>query len=325
MKRKERMTMNNKKILFITLLGAAFASLNAAGQGDDTGRLRIVTTTGIISDVTGEIAGDLVDQYRLIPPGQDPHSYEPTPRDMAMVEKADLIFVNGFDLEEGLLSVIENVHTGKIIEVSRTVVAITEEEHEENEEPEEDEEHHHSVDPHTWMSPRNVLLWTDVIVKALSEADKVNSSVYSERGLLYSDRLKSLDMSIEEAVSSLPSETRILMTDHDVFGYFARDYGFKVAGTLMKGFLTADDPSSREIADLIELLKREQINAVFIGESSGTGIRKLADTVSRESEREISVIELLTGSLKPSGQQGDSYIGMMEYNVKSIVTGLSRP
>jgi len=313
----ERKDMN-RGIIVLTLFCLSLSSIYGAGQQEEKGKIRIVTTTGIVSDVLGEIAGDSVDQYRLIPAGHDPHTYEPTPHDMAMVEKADLIFVNGFDLEEGLLSIIENVHTGRIIEVSATVDPLR------HEKSDSGDEEHHDVDPHTWMSPRNVLLWTDVVLQALTRADEPHAGVYRENAGRYLQKLTALDSWIRESLKVLPPEERILVTDHDVFGYFARDYGFKVAGTLLKGFSTAVEPTPREIADLIALLKRENIRAVFIGGSSGTGIKKLADTIGKESDTGFAVIELLTGSLKSPGQPGDTYIGMMKYNVSAIINGLTQ-
>ncbi|MDC7241191.1 MAG: metal ABC transporter substrate-binding protein, partial [Spirochaetales bacterium] len=335
-----------KKTLFVSIL-TLMSVLPAFTAGSREEGVSFVTTTSIVNDVVLKIAGDDVEIYSLIAKGQDPHGYEPTPRDMARVEKADIVFVNGFDLEENLLSVLETVHTGRIVEVSSRVNAIEGHDHDHDEhdadedhdhdghdheadddhdhdghdheadddhdhdghdhEADDDHDHddhdadddhaghsHDGDDPHTWMSPLNVLTWVDVIEKTLTEALPEKAEVFSANAEAYRAELKALDGWIQSELKVLPSEKRVLVTDHNVFGYFARDYGFEVVGTIIPGFSSSAEPSAGDISRLIGVLEAENVSALFVGESAGEGTRKLADTLSREAEQPVGVYEVLT-------------------------------
>ncbi|MDC7232730.1 MAG: metal ABC transporter substrate-binding protein [Spirochaetales bacterium] len=358
-----------KKLFILLLLALTASVVFAGGSQEESDSITVVTSTSIVNDVVKEIAGDSVEIFSLIAKGTDPHSYEPTPRDMARVETADIVFTNGFDLEENLMSVLETVSTGMIVEVSRTIEADYddhegEEHHEddhhdhegeehhdddhhdhEGEEPHEDDHHDHEgeepheddhhdddhhghnhdgADPHTWMSPLNVLQWVDVIEQALAAADPGNSSVYAANADAYRAELLNLDTWIREELDVLPPDHRVLVTDHNVFSHFAEEYDFEVIGTIIPGFSTSAEPSAGEISKLISLLEKEHVEAIFIGEASGEGIRKLAETLNRESDHEISVHEILTGSLREEGSEGDNYIDFMKYNVNQIISGLDK-
>ncbi len=326
-----------KKIVVNILTGLLLsgAILSAAGQSEkaDTERLSIVTSTSIINDVVQQVSGDAADVKGLIIPGQDPHSYEPTPRDMAAVEKADILFLNGFDLEEGLVRILENVSTGQIIEISEHIDLEHQDSHEMEEEDEhagegDDEEHnghdHGGVDPHTWMSPFNVIQWTQVIVEVLSEADPSHASVYQRNGALYAEKLRSLHNEIEDSLETLPRGKKVLITDHDALGYYADLYGFEVAGTIMPNLSTSSETSARHLSDLVHLLKERHIRTIFIGSTAGADIRKLTNALEKEIGDDIYVETLLTGSLTEAGGSADNYIDFLRYNTRRIVDGLSR-
>lgn len=311
-------------LLFFILIGSA---VFAAGSQDDSDSFRLITTTSIIDDVVRQIAGESAEIHNLVGKGNDPHSYEPTPRDMARVERADIVFTNGLGLEESLLRVLETVHKGDIIEVSRTIDLMGalehEEEHEEDGHDDDTDHSHEGSDPHSWMSPLNVLRWVDVVEAALSETDPSNSSIYKSNAHAYRNELKKLDSWIRTELEVLPESKRVLVTDHNVFSYFARDYHFRVIGTIIPGFSSSAEPSAGDISRLIAILEEEQVHAVFIGESAGDGTRKLAETLGEESANPISVHQVLTGSLRADGEDGDSYISFMKYNVNQIISGLS--
>jgi ABC-type Zn uptake system ZnuABC Zn-binding protein ZnuA len=308
-----------RKNILIVIQILLVSCLWASGRGETHEFLRVVTTTSIISDVVSNIGGDRIDLKGLISPGQDPHSYEPAPRDIAEVEDAEIMFVNGFDLEEGLLSIVETVNPGNVVEVSRQVNPLVSE----AEEQDHSEEHHHeSGDPHTWMSPLNVISWVDVITEALSNAEPLHSSYFHQNAEIYKKELLQLHEGIINSLEGIPLEERVLVTDHNLFGHFAREYHFRVIGTLLPGYSSSSESSARDTVRLLNLLKEQGVVAVFISESAGEAVKKLAATLSRESDHTIIVKELLTGSLRKSGQEGDSYIRFMEYNTKQIVSGL---
>jgi ABC-type Zn uptake system ZnuABC Zn-binding protein ZnuA len=321
--------------------------LGASGSQDTDQSLQVVASTSIITDVVSAVGGDRIVLKGLIASGQDPHSYEPAPRDIAKVEDADIVFVNGFDLEEGLLSIIESVNPDNIVEVSRMVKALEHNDHDADDHDADDHDaddhdaddhdaddhdaddhdtdhHHESGDPHTWMSPLNVISWVDVIVESLADKDPANASYFRSNGEAYIIKLTDLHKKMQETLSVIPEEKRVLVTDHNLFEYFARDYNFKIVGSLIPGYSSSSESSSRETARLLDHLNQEGIPAIFIGDSAGEGVKKLALTLSQESDHDILVKELLTGSLRNPGMEGDSYISFMEYNMKQIVSGLNR-
>ncbi|QEN07864.1 hypothetical protein EXM22_07625 [Oceanispirochaeta crateris] len=362
-----------KKISLITVFSVLMVSiLGASGSQDTDQSLQVVASTSIITDVVSAVGGDRIVLKGLISSGQDPHSYEPAPRDIAKVEDADIVFVNGFDLEEGLLSIIESVNPENIVEVSRMVKALEHNHHDaddhdadhhdadhhdaddhdadhhdadhhdaddhdaddhdaddhdadDHDADHHDADHHHeSGDPHTWMSPLNVISWVEVIVESLTDKDPANASYFRSNGEAYIIKLTDLHKKMQETLSVIPEEKRVLVTDHNLFEYFARDYNFKIVGSLIPGYSSSSESSSRETARLLDHLNQEGIPAIFIGDSAGEGVKKLALTLSKESDHDILVKELLTGSLRNPGMEGDSYISFMEYNMKQIVSGLNR-
>lgn len=339
-----------KKFGVVLILFSAAMTIFGGGKAETGGRLQVVATTSLVTDVVAQIAGDMVDLHGLMSPGKDPHTYEPTPRDMALVEKADLIFSNGFDLEEGLLDTLASVKTGRVVEVSRgiEVIGFTEsdedegEDHEGEDEHEGEEDHHdgdeehhegeedhhdghdHEVDPHTWTSPLNVLVWVENISAALEDADPANREYYRAKADSYRAELLRLDEEIRSALSVIPGESRILVSDHKALNYFARDYGFDAAGAIIPSFSTNSETSARRFAALVHLIEERNIKALFIGTTSGDAIRKMGEAVQAELGFPLPVIPLLSGSLMPEGQEGDDYLGYIRYNVRQILTGLNR-
>ena len=346
------MKINKKLTLVSSIVCIALTGLSASGGKESSGELKVVTSTSIIYDVVANVAGDKADLTGLMGPSQDPHSYEPTPRDMAKVEEADILFLNGFGLEEGLISVLKNVSTNKVVEVSHTPVGNEAEEHEDldghdeaegddhedhdghedaehedhdgHEEVEHEGEHHHgSVDPHSWMSPLNVVHWVEVIRDSLVEADPENAEYYRENAAVYTEELHQLHKEIRETLSVVPAEKRLLVTDHNSLGYFADEYHLEIAGTILPQTSTSSDTSARHLAELVKIMSARQIKALFIGNTAGADIQKLSGAISTELGYPIEILQLLSGSLQEKGEPGDSYIEYMRYNTRLIADGLS--
>lgn len=306
--------------LFLMILSAGNLSLMASGSGDSETGLSVVATTSMITDVVRNIAGGNMDIYGLLKEGQNPHSYSPTPRDMARVEKADLLFVNGFDLEENLLHDLENASLPgtRIVEVSSTIVPVTSDHHD------EEDEHHHAVDPHTWMSPLNGVKWTDVVVEALSEADPANRDQYWTNGEAYKAKLMEEDRKIREIMDRIPVENRIIITDHNIFGYMSRDYGITVLGSFIPGFSTNSEISPGALAELIRAINENKVKAFYIGVTADDAVRKLSSTIQKELDYPVQVLPILTGALAPAGEQGDTYLGFLRYNMEQLEKGLGQ-
>jgi len=304
--------------------------------------LRVVASTSIVGDVVRQVAGSAATVDVLMAVGQNPHAYEPTPRAIANLEDSHIAFVNGLDLEEALMDSIETVAESDVVPVSAGISVLgaddhdhddhhhesddhEEEHHEEHEEHGHDHEHDHDHaggDPHFWFDPTNVIIWTENIAEALSEADPSNTAMYEANRDAYIAELEALDLDIRQQVSSIPRNRRKLVVDHVALTYFADEYGFEITGEVIPSVSDQSEPSARHIAQLAEVIREEEVPAIVIGGTASTGLRDLVSAVAEEVGREIEIVEILTGSLAPEGSRGDTYLAFVRFNTEQIVSAL---
>lgn len=291
-------------------------------------KLSVVATTSIVGDVVSQVGGDVIDLVTLMDVGQDPHSFEPTPQDLAQIERADLVFINGLGLEEVLLASIENVASGVIVPVSAGIEPLAFEGSEQEEDHadadlEGEGQEHAGGDPHFWVDPNNVMVWTQNVAQVLAAADPAHADDYTANADAYLAQLGDLDAYIRDQVARIPQEDRLLVTDHETLGYFADEYGFEIVGAIIPTSSTTAGASAGDVASLVEIVRERAVPAIFVGTTAGQGLQALAQTVADETGQPIRVLPLLSGSLAPSGQPGDTYLGYMRYNVDQIVEGLA--
>jgi ABC-type Zn uptake system ZnuABC Zn-binding protein ZnuA len=271
-------------------------------------RPHIAATTSIIGDVVARVGGHRISLIVMIGAGQDPHSYEPSASDIGQLEQADLIFANGFSFEQNLLPILDGLpDPARIIEVSAAVDPL----------PLSDQGPAGS-DPHVWQNPNNVLLWVDAIEAALIKLDPDGRAIYQANADAYRAALKRLDQDIAAQVALIPAPRRKLITNHASLGYFARRYGFEVIGTVFTSG-PSSEPTAGELAALIEILHQTGVPAIFVENTLSPG---QAEVIAREAGFEVKVLTLYTDALGQPGSGADSYIGMMEANIKTIVEGL---
>jgi manganese/iron transport system substrate-binding protein len=276
-------------------------------------KLSVVTSTTIMGDVISSLGGDRIDLVVLMKKGIDPHSYVPTPRDMAAIYDADVVFLNGAGLEENMYKAIGNASgDAPIVQVSNGITLRTL-----NEPSANGVGTGHAVeDPHVWFSVPNVMHWVGVIEQTLGSLDPQNSAYYQANAVAYLSQLKQLDEWIFTQVDLIPQQNRKLITNHPAFGYFAERYGFEQLGAVYPVNPSAE-PSARDISALENVVKEYHIPAVF---TEDTVNPRLADQVA--SDTGMRVAELYTGSLGGPGSGADTYIGMMKTDVNSIISAL---
>ncbi len=277
-------------------------------------KLRVVATTTILADVVAQVGGDNIQLTGLLPPETDPHSYQPTPQDLRALAQAQVIFINGLGLEDFLAETLANAgNDAPIVPVSAGVEVIELSQPEEN----EGDTERGRVDPHVWFSVPNVLIWTQNIQAALSQLDPERAAVYQAAGEAYRARLQDLDGWIREQVAAVSPERRKLVTDHLAFGYFAQEYGFQQIGALVPSFSTSARPSAQQLAKLQEQIRREGVQAIFVGMSVNPD---LAEQVARDLG--IQVVRLYIGALSGPDGPAPTYEDFMRYDVTAIVTAL---
>ncbi|MFU8770910.1 MAG: metal ABC transporter substrate-binding protein [Anaerolineales bacterium] len=306
----------------LALFLAACQPVNSSSV-DEVRPLKVVVTTTIIGDVVGQIGADAIDLTVLLSPGADPHIFEPTPRDIAAISQADVVFINGLGLEEFLERFLEeNIEKGRLVTLSDGIqprrygesYALS---HAEDEDEQGHEDDHGEFDPHVWFDVDNVILWTYNIEQKLSELDAHNASLFAENARLYRQRLEDLDAWIVEQVNQIPMEDRKLVSDHASFGYFAGRYGFQQLATVIPNVSTSAAPSAQDVARIMDIINETGAKAIFVGTTVNPDLsRRIAEDTG------IRLGMLYTGSLSEPGGPADSYFDMMRYNVDLIVSAL---
>lgn len=304
---------------------------------------RVVVTTSILGDVVREVAGDAARIEVLIPPGVDPHGYSPSSRDAARLRQADLVVANGLDLEESLLDVLEAaeedgvevLHVGEQLDPLPNPGPEADEEddhgeddhgHEEDghEEGEPEDDHAHGgLDPHVWLDPLRMSDAAELIAERLAEVDGpdgLSDEEWADRGARYAEELRDVDGEIEELLSEIPDERRLLVTGHDNLRYFADRYGFEVVGTVIPGTSSQAQPSTREMADLAAVVAERGVPAIFTNIGGDTD--RLAATLAAEVGRDVEVVTLYTDALGEEGSGAETLVGLLRTNARRIADAL---
>lgn len=287
-------------------------SLTAVDLSD--GRLlRVVASTSIIGDVVAQVGGEAIELTTLMAPGQDPHSYEPGAQELTAVAQADVIFINGWNLEESLVSNLKTIGENvPVVPISANIQPLYHS---------EEGDDHDSADPHVWFDIENVQQWVQNVVQVLSALDPAHAATYQSNAEQYAAKLAELQSEITAQLAAVPPDRRVLVTNHDAFSYFARAYDFEVVGTVVPGLSSMAEPSANDLSHLIEVMAAHNLCTIFTENSSNSS---LAQTVADEMEAcdTVQVIPLYGGALGPAGSGADSYISMFRANVGAIVAGL---
>jgi ABC-type Zn uptake system ZnuABC Zn-binding protein ZnuA len=286
--------------------------------------LQVVASFSILGDLVQNVGGEAVAVTTLIGPGVDAHTYDPAPADLVVLTTAEVIFENGLGFEPWLDGFFASAQPlGARVVVTEGITpreAGADAAHEEAEDLEEDGAHEHGqFDPHVWHDVANVTVMVGNIRDALAAADPDHAKLYEANAAAYIAELEALDASIREQVATLPEERRILVTSHDNLGYFAAAYGFTILGNVFGSVSTeAGDPSARDIAALVEAIAATGVPAIF---AENVANPDLMESIATEAGVALAP-PLYTDALGPPGSPGETYIGMMQSNVTTIVDAL---
>jgi ABC-type Zn uptake system ZnuABC Zn-binding protein ZnuA len=243
----------------------------------------------------------------------DPHSFVPNIGQMARVAEADIVFVNGWDLEERLVDELANIGGDAVMVPVSAGIVPRAYQHEGLEQP----------DPHVWHNPLLVHKWAENIAVALTALAPARAPEYEANRAAYAAELELLDAYSKDRLSTVPAPARVLVTNHDAFGYFADAYGFRLVGTVIPGLSTLSEPSAGDLTALVRTMQEEGVCHVF---SDTAANPSLAEAVLRELKtcEEVSVVAMYAGALGPEGSGADSYVGMYRANIDAIVSALDQ-
>jgi manganese/iron transport system substrate-binding protein len=274
--------------------------------------LRAVATTTIVADVVRNVAGDQIDVQVLVPPGVDEHNFQPTPADVTRVADADVVFMSGAGLETFVQKLVENAGGhARLVSVSDGIDLL-----QASSVVEPGAQSGQGSDPHVWLDPLRVQTWTDNIAAALSELDPQQAATYQANAAAYRQKLAELDDWIGQQVAQVAPQNRLLVTDHEIFTYFADRYGFEQVGAIIPSYSTTAEPSAQELAALEDGIRRLGVKAVFVGNTVNP---TLANRVAADTN--IRLVQILTGSLT-DGAPAATYLDYMRFNVGAIVQAL---
>jgi zinc/manganese transport system substrate-binding protein len=304
-------------------------------QQDQAGGTEVVATTTIWADVARQVvqcsgSGRVT---TLMPLGADPHDYSPSAKDVATMVGADLVVANGLGLEEGLASALESASQdgARVVEIAPQLQPIefgagagrsdgddhADGDGEADDGTQADDGGEHSLDPHVWLDANRVASAAALIGEELAEltgTDKFRSCGQEVEG-----QLEELHEEVGVTLARVPEERRVLITDHDAFGYFAEAYGYEVAGAVIPGGSTLAEPSSAEMAELAETLRSKGVDAIFANTANPQAlVNALATEVGQ-----VKVVDLFVGSLGGPGSGAEDYRGLMTTNAQRISEALS--
>jgi ABC-type Zn uptake system ZnuABC Zn-binding protein ZnuA len=321
--------MNNdsviiSKLFLIVWIFFSFSSLKPSYASDQDNinqqiaeQLNVVTSVAPITNIVQNIGGNKINLIGLVPEGVNSHTFEMIPSDIIKINDADLIIIDGLNLEASIQKISENAisknpNNIQLLKLGDNTISkgdwifdfsFPKDKGDPN--------------PHLWLNVEYALEFANLTRDKLIEMDPSNSQYYIENSNKYTKLLKQLDEGIKKSVETIPAENRKLLTYHDSWAYFAPRYGMEVIGAIQASDFS--DPSPKDIADLIDQVRIEQVPAIFASEVFPTNI---VDKIAKEGN--VTIVETLSDDDLPGNPDdyNHSYLGMMLENMKNMIIPL---
>ena len=304
--------MRTTLIAFVVAIVATGCSSGPGGAS--SGKFQVVASVAPITDIVKNVAGNAADVQGLIPEGVDSHTFEPTSDTARLIADADLIFLNGLDLEDPTLALAQSDKkdsaevfllgdhalqpSGYLYDFSFPKSA-------------------GHPNPHLWMDVAYAIRYTELVRDELSKADPGNASTYRANADAYLGTLRTLNGAVQKAIDTIPPQDRLLLTYHDSFAYFASHYGMRVIGAIQPADFS--EPSAQEVAALIDQIRTEHVPAIFGSEVFPSPVLAQIAQESGAKYEDTLRDDDLPGD---TGQPEHSYVGLILYDVRTIVTDL---
>lgn len=296
----------------VYLIVFAFILMACNNKSQSNGKLNVVTTTTIITDLVNNIGGDRVNISGLMGSGVDPHLYKASEGDVTKLVNADIIFFNGLHLEGKLVDVFEKMKTqtpialGDVLDKSQLIGS---------------DYFASNYDPHVWFNIDYFKQFADKVTEVLVEKDPENANYYRINKEIYFKKLDVLKTEVLNLIETLPAEKRILVTAHDAFNYFGSAYDFNVVG--LQGLSTATEAGVKDVQKLSAFIIERKIKAIFVETSvPRRTIEALKAAVNSKGQDVEIGGTLFSDALGNIGTIEGTYIGMYQYNVETIVNAL---
>lgn len=313
------------KQILIRSLATLTLSLGLGSAVSLAAPLKVVSSFSILADMVSQVGGDLVESVAIVGPEGDAHSFEPRPSDVRTLQDADILIVNGAHFEAWLPKLVQAAgYKGQIIEATKGVpLRKYQSTHDEHHDHDSDKPHDHAhahnhgeYDPHAWQSLEHVQIYVHNIAQALIEADQKNKTYYLQRAREYEKAMQTLHIELLQEFEKLPLSDRAVVSSHDAFAYLGQAYGVEFLSLL--GASNQAEPSAKELAELIDYMRTNQVKAVFVENISSP---KLIEQIARETGATVGK-HLYSDALAKAPHPADNYLGMMQWNAGALLDAL---
>ena len=298
-------------LLLITLFALVLSGCSQQTSTSDT--LNVVSTTGMINDIVKNVGGSHVEAVGLMGAGVDPHLYKASEGDVSLLSSADIIFYNGLHLEAKMTDILEKMGE------QRSVVAVTN--HLDRAILRTPPEFNGQYDPHVWF---DVTLWMKAVEQVrdtLVEKDPANADEYQQNTAVYLKKLEELHVYVQKQANTISPEQRVLVTAHDAFGYFGRQYGFDVKG--LQGISTASEAGAKDVSQLADFIAERKLNAIFVESSVPQKNVEALQEASHSRGWDVAIGgQLYSDAMGDAGTFEGTYIGMVTANINTIANAL---
>ena len=286
----------------------------ASGSAAAAEKLQVVTTVAPITSIVASVAGDRADVTGLVPEGTNSHTFEPPPSAAAVLSKADIVFINGLKLEDPTRELAESNMSGEatLVEIGTTVL------------PESDYIYDFSFpkeegkpNPHLWTDPTYAIKYAEVVRETLTDADQAGAATYQANYEAFVDQATELSDALKADQESIPNGEKELLTYHDAYAYFAKTYGWTIIGAIQPA--NFDDPTPKEVAELIDQVKAENVPVIFGSEVFPSDVlEEIANTTGARYEDTLRDDDLPGAP----GEPEHSWLGLMRYDYVTMINGL---
>jgi zinc/manganese transport system substrate-binding protein len=300
------MTLRRLPALIALLAAVAVIAGCGSDSGSSDAAVTAVATTPQVADLVRHVGGKRVDVHGVLAAGADPHGYEPRPSDAASIAEAAVVFKSGGEVDDWLDDLVDEAGgDAKVVELIDSVDTL--------------EDAQGVTDPHWWQDPRNAVLAVKAIERALSQADPDGRTVYQRNAVRYTRRLQRLDARVASCLAKVPDAKRKIVTTHDSLGYLARRYDVEVIGSVIPSLSTQAQPSAGDIADLVDQVRSEGVEAVF---PEAGADERLERALSRDAGAEVGA-PLYADTLGEEGSGAETYVEAMAANAEALTEGMS--
>jgi zinc transport system substrate-binding protein len=298
-------------IIFLLIVSGCSnaASTKSEKTSEGSKKLQIVTTFYPMYYFAKKVAGDSANVELLIPNGAEPHDWEPTAKDMAKIQDADMFIYNSRYFESWTEKVLKSINNPNltVVEASKGIELRNALESEE----EHHSDHASSKDPHVWLSPVLAQQEVDTIAKAIEKLDPNNKNQYEKSAQIFKTQLEDLDHLFKETIDK--AKKKEFVTQHAAFGYLAKQYG--LTQIPIAGLSPDVEPTLGKLTELTELTKKKNVKIIYFEELTSS---KVAETLAKEIGAKTEVLNPLEGLTKEEQVQGLDYIGVMKKNLESL-------